>query len=385
VRVPLLASALLSAGCSFSGLGAATTDGATRLDAPSTDGRTTDAVLADGPAAVCVGSGTGLIRPCQPSAPAPGLVTIAPGVFNTDSDPRCLTLAQDGGPAACLVWATDLSVPTTTIVIGSRPLILAATATITVGGTLDASSTRADVDLAAGANPTQCGALIPPTADSGGGAGAAGGTMGTIGGDGGTGDGNDNGPPAGKAPPGRAAAVTPVAVVRGGCAGGVGASDLNGHSGGKGGNGGGAIYLVAGTSITVTGGLFASGAAGGGGAIEAGGGGGGAGGLIGLDAPTLGLAGVLIAHGGGGGSGGGATAGPDGTDGTIALVVPRGGIGLPMAGDGGDGAYSTAIMAFPATAGGVDNGGGGGGGGGAGIIVLRGTRTGTPTISPAPI
>jgi hypothetical protein len=96
--------------------------------------------------------------------------------------------------------------------------------------------------------------------------------------------------------------------LRAGCRGGFGGSGGGGSTVGVGGRGGGAVYLIAGTEIQISGLVTAYGGGGGGGDEKGGGAGGGSGGMIGLDAPvvTVAASGAVAANGGGGGEGGAA-------------------------------------------------------------------------------
>jgi hypothetical protein len=231
---------------------------------------------------------------------------------------------------------------------GARPLVLLATNSITVlpEGTLDVSSFRNDVG--AGGNTGECSAAIAGlpnlslslTAGAGGGGGAG---FGTPGGNGAAPDGGAGG------------STTALTQIRGGCKGASGGTSSSG-AGGEGGNGGGAVYMIAGTSITIDGTVKANGAGGSGAPNKAGGGGGGSGGLIGLDAPALAISGTMFANGGGAGEGGGGNRyGENGND--------------PSVYDAG-------------TAGAADTNGGGGGGGGAGRIKVFQAIVPTGKISP---
>src|SRR5258708_5713929 len=81
---------------------------------------------------------------------------------------------------ACFLVGTDVTVPSgTSSVTGTRPLVLLATGTVTVTGTLDvASHSGSD---GAGANSSACDPGFAPQDGAGGGAG---GSFGTKGGDG---------------------------------------------------------------------------------------------------------------------------------------------------------------------------------------------------------
>jgi hypothetical protein len=289
--------------------------------------------------------------------------------------------------AYCVVAATDITVPpgSTLAVMGSRPLVLIATGKLAIAGTIDASSHATPQRVAGAGAGAACSAPAAAPSKHGGGAG---GSFGGTGGDGAGNSGNDTGGT-------HAAIAASTAELRAGCRGQDAGTVV--ESFGVGGDGGGAIYLVAGMTLDVTGSIAASGAAGTGGRCTPapckngsgddanGGGGGGSGGMIVLDAPAIAIAGSVFADGGGGGEGashsldGVAGSEPDGT-------APAAG-GTGPADHGGNGGAGTHADASSGTAGqpgsGGDPGGGGGGGGGAGVIVLRGaTPTVTGTISP---
>jgi hypothetical protein len=346
----------------------------------------------DGPSDGSLCFGSGAVKVCLSSAPTAPVSYGGNTVLDTSVIGSCdQTMAQAGGPELCIVAGTTVTVGGTLTVIGSRALVLIATDSSTVSGALDLSSSTAGGRRAAGANQGSCSTAGGGADDTGGAGGGGGGGLGTKGGVGGTGDLNDNGSPAGQGQGGNAGALqgTP-SVLRGGCRGGEGgAGDMQHRS--PGGDGGGAVYLIAGNAIHIPGDVFASGA--GGGATssplgaEQGGGGGGSGGMIGLEAPTLDIAGRVVANGGAGGGGGGSTGGSPGGDGTTtswnapAAAGAGGGTGgLP----GGNGAPGTATGATTNIDGSSNDGGAGGGAGGLGIIVIHGVLGGGSKMSPAP-
>jgi hypothetical protein len=349
------------------------------------------------PGAFCVGDKL-LGSVCLASAPtAP--VSLSPGAtINTSvtTEGNCSALqAQPGGGMLCIIAGTTIALPSGTVrAIGPNPLVLVAAQTISIAGTLDASSHVGETVagapvLGAGARAaTECNAIGADGSEgqnANGGSGAAGGSFGTAGGAGGNGkNGSAHGLPA--------AVQTPAHLV-GGCPGGKGGDGAGGGGGSAGGAGGGAVYLFAHDSISVTGKLVASGAGGLGGGdgfdSSGGGGGGGAGGMLGLEAPQITVAGALFANGGGGGGGGGNDFdkhGANGGDPSAAITAATGGAG-GTGGGGTGGAGST--TAAPTSGGNGQTTGvcaGGGGGGGAGVIRLYGTATMTgATIAPAAI
>jgi hypothetical protein len=235
---------------------------------------------------VCFGDPSGFARPCF--AMPPDLPVTLNGAVDTDGA-MCATVSNT---QACVIAGTTVTIPAgaTVTVSGTKPLVLLATQTLTIDGTLDVSSKIVGGVLGASANDGGCNAGTAPGNLGGG----AGGSFGAAGGNGG----NPNG--------GTAGAAAPPTALRGGCRGQNGSEQTAG-TGGIGGNGGGAVYLIAETAIAVgvTGVINASGAGGGNGVTNlAGGGGGGSGGLVGFDSPSVTNAGLVFANGGGGGGGG---------------------------------------------------------------------------------
>jgi hypothetical protein len=152
----------------------------------------------------------------------------------------------------------------------------------------------------------------------------------------------------------------------GGCRGGAGGGGAT--LGGPPGQAGGAVYLVAQTSIEITGVIDAGGGGGGPGiAPEGGAGGGGSGGMIVLEALTVKVSGVLAANGGGGGGGADDIVpnnGAGGENGRRDTARAAGGLGALTSegGDGGAGGAGDNADGLTSTEA-ADNGGGGGGGG----------------------
>ena len=374
-----------------------------------------DAIPTDGNA--CIGKGL-LGSVCLQNAPtAP--VTLASVTINTAmvGAGGCTEIRpQNNGPALCVIAGTTIDVPagTTVRAIGlvpasstataTNPLVLIATRSITIAGTIDVSSHLGETIGGAPARGAGARTLtgcfvagVDGAVGNGanGGGGAAGGSFAALGGNGGTG-GNNGGTGRGTA----AGAGAPT-VVHGGCPGGNGGNGAGvdpttntTFGGGTGGPPGGAIYLLAGDSITIaaTGKLNASGAGGAGGSAgfdaSGGGGGGGAGGLIVLDAARVSSTGVIFANGGGGGAGGGNDgrndAGNAGTDPIAPTTAAAGGTGTNNGGAGGaGGAGITAPLVGRNGSGNFPQCGGGGGGGATGVIkVFGGTLGGT--VSPPP-
>lgn len=324
---------------------------------------------------VCYGAGPGKV--CFAQAPT-GTQTLDT-LIDTDGQ-MCATNVVGNNPG-CVIAADSLAINGAVAVTGSKPLVLVAATTITMtAGSLDASSHRAaGGQIGAGADPATCDAGTAPGAHGGGAGGSFGGTGGT--------GGNDNvGMHAGT--PG--AAQTTLTTLRGGCPGQAG--NAGAGTAGAAGHGGGALYLIAGTSITISAGTInASGQPGTGGSTQgAGAGGGGAGGLIAFDAPAITNNGSVFANGGGGGEGAGTNStGNTGADPT-AIAAP-GGAGATLAGgDGGAGAFAATANGKPGlqagTSAGNVSGGGGGGGGSVGLIKIYQAASigGSGTVSPPP-
>ncbi len=338
----------------------------------------------DGSATMCIAGTGSLIKPCFVTLPT-GTVNLT-GTINTDSDSRCVVQKQTGGPDVCMIGGNDLNVTAMLRAIGSRPLVLVAVHDLTVSAVLDVSG---DATMpAAGANTGNCIGTGPGAASMGSPGGGGGGGFGATGAAGGNG--------ANGAIGGAAGTTSMPTFVRGGCDGGTGG--MNGNLlGGAGGGAGGSVYLVAGNSIEIaSGGAVAAGGGGGaaGGAApgsgKGGGGGGGAsGGLVGLDAPTVGVDGNVWATGGGGGGGATNTAtGVAGATGNASNTAGGQG-GGGGGGNGGNGGLNNvpplAANGQPATC--TPSGsvycGGGGGGGGVGVVWLNATNAVvTATIAP---
>jgi len=311
-------------------------------------------------------------------------VTLAAGTLNTDTaanggSPLCATTAPMGWtmnqPDACFVMGTTITIPTGTTVkaTGPRPLVLLATDTLSIAGTLDVSS-----HIGASSGPASnvgCASFGPaPVSGSGGGGGAGGGFM-SIGGAGGTGNG---GASAGGSALGPSA---PPAALRGGCDGQHGGGGGGVNNAGSVGHGGGAVYLLAGNLLDLTNGTIdASGSGGTGGDNFTGGSGAGAGGMIELSATTYTKNATtrLFANGGGGAGGADSnSSGGSGADPTAPAIttVANGGMG-GGGGNGGKGFAGLTQATVGAPGGGNKGGGGGGGGGGfiqAKVVSITGT------------
>jgi hypothetical protein len=338
----------------------------------------TDSLPPDGPPPdpddVCFGSVNGFVKPCFGPNDVPDTAVVLNAAIDTDGA-ACSTTVK-AAPGLCVIAGTTITINGTVSVTGTKPLVLlATTGAITVEGALDGASHIATPNVKGpAADDGTCDNGTAPGANGGG----AGGSFGALGGNGGDGlvAGNNTHGIAG-------AAAAAVSNIRSGCRGQDGADGTNAIGKGIGGHGGGALYLIAETSITINaaGTINASGAGGDGGdanSASAGGGGGGSGGLIGLDAPALANAGNIFSNGGGGGEGSGTTGiGASGTDPTPTLIGAGGSIGT--GGDGGNGGVNGAGVT-----GGTTNRGGGGGGGGAGVVKLFGGAAANGTINPPP-
>lgn len=329
-----------------------------------------------------------------------GTKTINSQVLDTSVDSSCSKVvpADDatGFPELCVISAATIEVASgaTLRATGSRPLVLAASETIQILGTIDASSKRATTvgnqpeSLGAGAESAPCAAFARAVVDDQ--EGASGGAGGSL--RGGAGAGGKGRFVVLEGLPNPVMETAKLDVLRGGCrgqAGGSSAGRANGGAGGAGGAGGGSVYLVSKMRIQIqlAGAITVNGAGGGGAAIQAGGGGGGSGGLIVLEAPTILHVGRISANGGGGGAGGfdnGLMIGPGGpgADGAVGNAAAAGGTNPSTMGHGASGAANS----FDAASAGADSaGGGGGGGGGVGRIHVLGTVTGNGGVSSPPV
>ena len=317
----------------------------------------------------CLGAGAFAV--CPDTVPTHTL-TLASWVYTwgapceATQPPRWIAAGQ---PEACFIVANDIVVNSTDF-DGPRPVVLVALNSITVTTLLDVGSDTNTGVVGPGTQPQTCVPFASAPGISSGGAGGSFMTMGGNGGDhvGGTGSGGAAAP-----------AVTAPTVLRGGCRG-------QQPSTNRGSEGGGAVYLIAGGSITVNPGatINASGAPGMGGQTS-GGNGGGSGGMIVLHATSI-VANQarLIANGGGGGEGSDDSFFVWGVDGgevdfASPLTPATGGTGT-RGGDGGNGA----VQGIAAGSGlkGANNCGGGGGGGGLGYIATHPAVTGA-IASPA--
>ncbi|MFT3694167.1 MAG: hypothetical protein QM831_13565 [Kofleriaceae bacterium] len=261
-------------------------------------------------------------------------------------------------------------------VIGSRPLIVIASGTITINGAIDAGGHLTEAGAgglasAAGEGSGSRGAHDGDYSDTGGG----GGGFGDVAGAGGAISGCTN-----QLPGGRAGAMTgdpTITTLIGGSGGGAGESSACTDN--LGGAGGGALQFTSSTSIHITG-VINVGGGGGKGGTDCGpsdgnsGAGGGAGGAIVLQAPQILNEGVLAANGGGGGgSGTGAGgSGGNGDNGKPSTAVANGGPGSGQSGIAGGKGGAKDVAAAAGTTNTCDNNAGGGGGSVGRIAVSQG-------------
>jgi hypothetical protein len=209
----------------------------TVVDGPPSDvpdGRTPDASM-------CVGHGA--LAVCFDTLPT--MSTQLPPSITTSDDAQCSTTAHwvdAAQPTACFITGTDIVQSGTTVVDGTRPLVLVALGSLEVTGSIDASSHVGVTGTGPGADPAACPAFAGAAQPNANGGGGASGTDGGVGN-----PGSDPNPldPLVAAPggagtrggPGGAGAAGTMAAADGGVSGGG-----NVHSGGGGGGGIGMIY-----------------------------------------------------------------------------------------------------------------------------------------------
>lgn len=302
----------------------------------------------------------------------------------------------------CVVARRTIKVTGRVRVIGTRPLVLIASESISIAplGFVDVGShSKVPAEDGAGADPAGCNPsnpsnTVPDVANRTGG-GGAGGTFMTKGGPGGDGSHFSSGSPGGSHGEPAENDPRPPFLLRGGCAG-----QGNGV-GSPGGHGGGAVFLIA-QEIDLSGTISAGGGGGGGGVpimmgdgpSASGGGGGGAGGMIGFDGQITNRSGMPpVIHADGGGGGEGSSFEQSGNDGSDALASNQGPGGTGGNNTGGDGGAGSSVIGIstPGNSGvsvlpppSAEAGGGGGGGGGAGVIIVPRNVTLIGDISPAP-
>lgn len=342
-------------------------------DPPPADGQTDTGspggVIGD--AQLCFG--TGLVHVCLASLPATSLTVSSNRTVSTDAtSSSCVPTTNTAAMDYCVVAATAIEIDSgrTLRGIGSRPLVLVSTSTLSVAGAVDVASHG--TSPGAGADSPACVA----GKDAGAGGSGGGGYGGSFGAKGGNGETNDGGSG------GVAAAPTVSDVLRGGCAGGRGGGQGSSEEPG---DGGGAVALIAAGSISIDGTINASGAGGHAAVFQgAGGPGGGSGGMIVLDGAQIDVTGngKIFANGGGGGEGNSMFRGHDGSDpASPTIAAPGGAGGTSSGGDGGDGSLGGDGRAPPGNAN-PQGGGGGGGGGGTGVVKSSNPLSGA--VSPAP-
>ncbi|HEX5062085.1 MAG TPA: hypothetical protein VFV99_22100, partial [Kofleriaceae bacterium] len=284
------------------------------------------------PGQVCYG--TGLVMACFAEAPTNPQTFTQNTTINTDTSLLCATTLNQTG--ACVIAAQSITINGGIYVaaVGTKPLVFVADQTITVTGRIDVASYRQFMSVGAAGDVPGCNAGTAPTGTSGG----AGGSFGGLGGAG-----------AAVGTAGMPGAVLTPTVLRGGCPGQTGADNVAPMGPGTGGHGGGAVFLIANTSISVAGtGVIDASGEGGAGATSStsgGGGGGGSGGYIGFDTPSLMVSGAVFANGGGGGEASGAsTTGVNGADPTLPTTAALGGAGGSNFGtDGGNGSVGATL------------------------------------------
>lgn len=374
MRSVVLAASL--AGCNFS-------HGVLLADAPVAGDDASDAANVVGDAAIdappelCFGTDPVTICFEQPLTTPLVVTTQTIDTGGTD----CMAYTSPQSVDACVLAGSAITIESgvTLTAHGGKPLVLVSASSMQIDGTVDVASRRGQ-PLGAGADMPGCSDGTAPSGVISQVGGGWGGSFGDKGGDGGDGSG-DNGGKAGMA-------IVP-ATLRGGCPGSDGA---NGDVAGGRGHGGGAVALIANSSIQIAGIVNASGSAGGGGqhgiGTAGGGGGGGSGGMIRLDAMTVTVSGQVFANGGGGGEG--ASASNDGKAGLESTAPGGAGAGgsggAGSGGDGGSGSFADMTGGFTGANGSNISGSGGGGGGSAGVIQLVGTGAGTadPTVVAPP-
>ncbi len=306
----------------------------------------------------------------QVCVPHPTMSVTVSGLIDTATAAECAPAQPSGWlaagqPESCFIFGTSISISGTARFVGARPVVLFASNDISISGTLDASSKRGEAKSGPGAPAPSCRSFTQnPEENSSGPGGGAGGTFMTKGGNGGDGNASNV--------EGRAPNPEPKPMrLRAGC---------NGQRGGVGdeppgppGAGGGAVYLVAGGTITISGIINASGAGGANGnneATKSGGSGGGSGGMIKLHATSIavGAGGAVMANGGGAASGSDENGGGNfGSDPQAASMRAPGGARVSNSGAGGGG-FAIGMPAVDGAKATGNNTGGGGGGGGGGYI-----------------
>lgn len=285
-------------------------------------------------------------------------------------DDNCAFAGQESVTAGDVftLWADEVTINATLRVDGDRPLAIVAH-TITLTGAINADGRRLGIDM----SPSYCTPDLDGTGTTAGGGGGFG-ARGQPGGAGG-GLGGKFGQPV---------SLDNLPGVSIGCPGGV--TDDNAEAA----RGGGAVQLIALTSLAVDGEIFVHGAGGEGGGTNplSGAGGGGSGGMIVLDSPSieLGSGTALGANGGSGGAGSaGGLGGANSTTGaSFECTTP--GMGPPDGGEGGcDPANGNRIEAMPGDPAVNPGDSGGGGGGGVGFILYNGDLPELSSVKVSPL
>ena len=318
---------------------------------------------------------------------------LAPLVLDSDVDTATCGLSdarvqsQVGGPELCVLRGSDITVPAgaTVRVVGPRPLVLLATGTVRIEGTLDVSARGETPGPGGGSggtalspggdgpSPGRDGSMVDRSEGGGGGGGLCG-----AGGSGGSGHSAAGG--GGGAALGASFDLSPLTGGSGGGRGGADPAVI-----GRGGAGGGGLQISARGAVEIVGTILAGGGGGdGAGSLACGvnagaGGGGGSGGPVLIEAPTVTYgpsATIITGGGGGGGSSNGCResddGGTDGQDGRLTADRASGGVGngsySTWGGEGGGGADPAGSTGGSVS---IDGGNGGGGGGAAGCILVR--------------
>ncbi|HEY4241277.1 MAG TPA: hypothetical protein VGM88_15755 [Kofleriaceae bacterium] len=401
-----LAGSCLDHGCAFPD---DTCDSGLRFDetAPADANECTASAA---PPAGCASWNAMLFDPCELPAPAGDLVLADTGrVYDTTAD-AFIPAAPMPYASALVTLATGEQVRVLSVnhfalaagvplrVTGDYPLVIAAWTELDLDGALDGSSSSSGVP-GPGANPMACASGAPTPGglgmhatnggsnDRGGSGGGGGGAFAGGGGSGGAAETS-----AGTVDGGAGGVAQASIGFAGGCAGaasgaaGTASPPSTATTVAIGGSGGGAIALVAQTSMRVTGSINTGGSGGGGAPLGSacGGGGGGAGGSIYLGASAITVTGSLAANGGGGGGSAQASAaGLAGANGGLGTGTASGASSQGCAGgSGGAGAAGQNLAGSGGTIGLTCGGGGGGGGAGALMLVGGTVATDGATLSP---
>jgi hypothetical protein len=287
---------------------------------------------------------------------------------NQPMDMFSVNMPDGAGTAVIYVFSyINIDSQSQLLVHGPNPLILISLGSVDIQGSIDVSADNYDSDSDIN--------VIPGARNGGPGAGAyssedgpQGGGGGSFCGTGGTGAEGQGATASDSAPGAPYGAATLVPLWGGSPGGGVSAGGADGFANGY---GGGVLQISAAGNITVGSGAYIT--ANGSGGVSQGdesGDGAGSGGAILLEAPTVTIAGVLVANGG------------EGSDNNMdgAMAPDDGGVATEQGCGGGNGGYGAHINGSDGTS--VD-GGYGGGGGGVGWIRINGTHVSiTGVVSP---